>query len=219
MSDHVVTRVKNTVLCCDGVFVGECVGLLLNKQFDHIRDMNIVITENNRNVLLSILQSEFKLLESVDDNEVTIYSKDQECDWDCIHIRMYPSFQCATRDAYFDIDYLSLSSKCVQFIDGCYYTKFIRDIIEIMLERVRSKSFCLSRPYRNATIIMRSLSMIAKGWNMDDFLLPEKSVVIKIQTEKITSSSCTRCCCVIENDNTVTSISNTIYCAKCLTAK
>lgn len=211
-------RLKSLILSCEGRIVGEAAALYLNKQYDSIHDINVVFNSHARKIFLSVLQIDYKVIEAVDSNEFTLYpdTNNNASSWDCLHLYLFSNIGHALKNAYFDIDYLSLTSKSIHYYNGCYYMRFIKDLVETMLERVQNRRFCLSYPHRTAKVMMRSLSMLAKGWTMDDFLLPEKSIVlVKINTP---NTLCKKCNSTIRKDDTATIQSQQqSYCIPCST--
>lgn len=216
-SEHVL-RVKNIVLSCDGMFVGECVGLILNSQYDDLSELKVVISDQNKGILISVLQMDYSLTETNDRYEHVIYPKDDQNEpWDCLHVYIYPSTAVALRGSMFDIDYVSMSSKSISCIDGSYYMKFQKNGIQKILDRMHEKRFCMAYPHKNSSVIMRAMSLVSKGWSMDDSLLPGKSLILRIQ--QIDVVSCDKCNLCLQINDTVTTVNEQHYCMLCVSKR
>lgn len=217
---HNVERIKEIVLCCDGTFIGESVGLILNKQYDDINSLNVVFNDHNREIFMSVLRMDYTVREITEKHEIVIYPQSShEHDWDCIHVNVFASFPSSIKNAIFDIDYVAMNRKTMFCVDGSYYMNFQMNGIQTLIERMYSKQFCMSYPHRHSNVILRAMSLISKGWVMDDMLLPGKAIVLRLQTEEKTAKSCSQCCSTIDYQDTISQMNDKEFCIQCVTKK
>lgn len=213
-------RITQLILCCDGTLVGESVGFVLNQDYANIVDIRCALSERNKDILLSILRMDFDVREGLCPIELIIYPKScathAMVQWDCCYLHCYGTEKAAIRGSTLDIEYMIMkTSSLACYEGGSYHMRVRAQTIPCMINRMKSKRFCFSYPCIMTTQnLMKCMSLIRRGWCMDDVVIPGNEIVLAKQ-----GMSCSICSVPIGGEEHVYKNNGIHRCVCCMTAR